>query len=58
MPIEHTIDTARRVVYSRSWDVVTELDARGSAASLMNDRTFDPTFVQLSDMRRVRTTCA
>jgi hypothetical protein len=53
MPIEHTIDADRRVVYSRLWDVVTEVDAWASAAALMNDPTFDPTFVQLSDMRSV-----
>jgi hypothetical protein len=53
MPIEHTIDVNRRVVYSRLWDVVTEVDAWSSAASLVNDPTFDPTFVQLSDMRTV-----
>jgi hypothetical protein len=53
MPIEHTVDVDRRVVYSRLWDVVTETDAWASAALLMNDPSFDPTFVQLSDMREV-----
>jgi hypothetical protein len=53
MPIEHTVDVGRRVVYSRLWDVVTDADAWSSAASLMDDPSFDPTFVQLSDMRAV-----
>jgi hypothetical protein len=53
MPIQHTIDVERRLVHSRLWDVVTELDAWSSAASLMDDPSFDPTFVQLSDMRAV-----
>jgi hypothetical protein len=54
MPIEHTIDTQRRIVQSRLWDVVTELDAWGSAAALVNDPSFDPTFLQLADMREVK----
>jgi hypothetical protein len=53
MPIVHTIDAARRIVRSRLWDVVTESDAWGSAAVLMNDPSFDPTFAQLADMRDV-----
>jgi hypothetical protein len=53
MPIRHTIDVERRLVYSRLWDIVTEVDAWSSAASLMDDPTFDPTFAQLSDMRDV-----
>jgi hypothetical protein len=54
VPIVHTIDAARRVVQSRLWDVVTETDAWGSAAALMNDPSFDPTFAQLADMREVK----
>jgi hypothetical protein len=54
MPIVHTIDAARRVVQSRLWDVVTETDAWGSAAALMNDPAFDPTFSQLADMREMK----
>jgi hypothetical protein len=54
MPIAHTIDTGRRLVQSRLWDVVTETDAWGSAAALMNDPSFDPTFRQLADMREVK----
>lgn len=53
MPIVHTIDAARRLVRSRLWDVVTESDAWSSAAALLNDPSFDPTFVQLADMREV-----
>jgi hypothetical protein len=53
MPIAHTIDAARRVVMSRLWDRVTETDAWGSAAALMDDPSFDPTFAQLADMREV-----
>ena len=54
MPIVHTIDAARRVVLSRLWDHVTETEAWGSAAALMNDPSFDPTFSQLADMREVK----
>jgi hypothetical protein len=54
MPIVHTIDPERRVVQSRLWDVVTETDAWGSAAALMNDPSFDPTFSQLADMREMK----
>ena len=54
MPIVHTIDPERRVVQSRLWDVVTETDAWGSAAALMNDPSFDPTFAQLADMREMK----
>ena len=54
MPIAHTIDPERRVVQSRLWDVVTETDAWGSAAALMNDPSFDPTFSQLADMREMK----
>jgi hypothetical protein len=53
MPIQHTIDVERRLVLSRLWDVVTEVDAWSSAAALMDDPAFDPTFGQLSDMRDV-----
>jgi hypothetical protein len=53
MPIKHTIDVERRLVYSRLWGVVSEVDAWSSAASLMDDPSFDPTFAQLSDMRDV-----
>jgi hypothetical protein len=53
MPISHTIDVERRLVRSRLWDVVTEIDAWSSAAELMDDPSFDPTFVQLADMREV-----
>jgi hypothetical protein len=53
MPIQHTVDVERRLVRSRLWDVVTEVDAWSSAASLMDDPAFDPTFMQLSDMREV-----
>lgn len=53
MPIVHTIDAERRLVRSRLWDVVTELDAWSSAALLVNDPSFDPTFAQLADMRDV-----
>jgi hypothetical protein len=53
MPIQHIIDVERRLVRSRLWDVVTEVDAWSSAASLMDDPAFDPTFAQLSDMRGV-----
>jgi hypothetical protein len=53
MPISHTIDTEHRLVRSRLWDVVTEVDAWSSAATLMNDPAFDPTFAQIADMREV-----
>jgi hypothetical protein len=53
MPIVHTIDAAHRLVRSRLWDVVTEIDAWSSAAALVNDPSFDPTFAQLADMREV-----
>jgi hypothetical protein len=53
MPIQHTIDVERRLVRSRLWAIVTEVDAWSSAASLMDDPAFDPTFSQLSDMREV-----
>jgi hypothetical protein len=54
MPIVHTIDAQRRIVKSRLWDIVTESDAWGSTAALMNDPCFDPTFAQLADMRAVK----
>lgn len=53
MPIQHTIDVEHRLVRSRLWAVVTEVDAWSSAASLMDDPAFDPSFAQLSDMREV-----
>jgi hypothetical protein len=53
MPIEHTVDRERRLVRSRLWDIVTESEAWASVAALMDDPAFEPTFVQLSDMREV-----
>ena len=53
MPFTHTIDAERRLVRTRVWGVVTEDEARGSAATLLNDPSFDPTFAQLADMREL-----
>jgi hypothetical protein len=53
MPITHTIDAERRLVRSRVWGVVTEIEARASTAALTDDPSFDPTFAQLADIREV-----
>jgi hypothetical protein len=53
MPISYKIDLDRRLVYTRSWGVLTDADILAHKEQLALDPKFCPTMGQLSDVREI-----
>ena len=53
MPRSYSIDTARRIVVSRGWGVLTGPGLLEHSRSLAADARFDSSFMHLYDLRRV-----
>jgi len=53
MPATYWIDVPGRLVLSRGWGVFTEQDILSHFTTLSVDPSFQPTFSQLADLRRV-----
>jgi hypothetical protein len=53
MPASYRIDVARRLVLTRAWGVCTAQDLFDHYTALGADPAFDPSFVQLVDLREV-----
>ena len=54
MPSSYLIDLPRRIVFSRGWGLLTDLDITSHAETLRADRRFDPAFRQIVDFRDVK----
>jgi len=55
MPMESTVDPARKIVLTRVWGDWTEADIKTYQQDLRNNREFDPQFSQLIDMMGLAT---
>lgn len=53
MPTSYSIDSARGLVISRFWGVLTDAEVRDHRRSLAADPAFDPSFHHLSDFREL-----
>ena len=53
MPASYRIDVARRLVLGRAWGVFTAQELYDNYNKLAADPLFDPSFVQLVDLREV-----
>ena len=53
MPVEYTIDDARRLVRSRAWGAISFGDMRRARDELLADPRFVPTYQELLDLREV-----
>jgi hypothetical protein len=51
MPISYCIDSEQGVVLSRAWGTVTGAEVQANERQLRADSAFDPTFLQLVDLR-------
>jgi hypothetical protein len=53
MPESYEIDTARELVLSRAWGILSDADLYNHYFRLRVDPSFEPTFCQLVDLREV-----
>ena len=55
MPGSYTLDTDRRVVFSRGWGSLAEAELTAHSRALRADPRFDSAFAQIVDLRDVKT---
>lgn len=53
MPVSYQLESARRLVRSRAWGVLTDAEIEAHYARLVQDPGFEPNFRQLCDMTEV-----
>jgi len=51
MPASYYIDTARKIVFSRGWGVLTDAEIAAHPQALKADSRFEPEFHQIVDFR-------